>query len=171
MEYRIYVASLLDYDHGVLHGRWIDLKEMGFDPDCVMAEVGEILEASPYSAEEWFIHDQEGFHGLDLDEWDSFETYCFHAQMLHDHGEAWRVYAGWKGKDAPVRGFENNYRGAYKDAEDAAHELLKEQGYFDNVPDTVKDYFDYESFARDMFMTDMFGEEGEDGYFYVFWNH
>lgn len=178
MEYRIYVASLTDYNNGVLHGRWIDLEEHLFDPSSVMDEVEEMLEESPTAppdsdcpAEEWAIHDHEGFDGLNLGEWDSFETYCHHAEMLEEYGEAWRVYAEWMGSDADKLGFEDRYRGTYNDEEDCAYEMVEEMGYLDNVPDTVKNYFDYESFARDLFMSDLYGERGNDGKFYVFWNH
>jgi len=54
-EYRIYVASLSDYNAGRLHGAWIDATQ---DADEIEAEVQEMLAASPEPiAEEWAIHD------------------------------------------------------------------------------------------------------------------
>ena len=70
---RIYVACLAAYNNGCLHGRWIDATT----PDEVMAEVCAMLAASPLpDAEEWAIHDYEGFEGAHLSEYESFETVC-----------------------------------------------------------------------------------------------
>jgi antirestriction protein len=174
-EYRIYVASLSDYNNGVLHGRWIDI-DGTTTVDEIWDEVNEMLAESPTAkkhgekAEEWEIHDHEGFDGLDLGAWDSFEDYIHHAEMLEEYGEAWRVYVGYVGNGyATKENFEDSYRGAYRDEEDFAYELVDELGYLDNVPDTVRNYFDYASFARDLFISDCYGEHGSDGKFHVFW--
>jgi antirestriction protein len=176
-EYRIYVASLSDYNKAVLHGRWIDIDGSTTVED-VMDEVNEMLAESPSAmeygdkAEEWAVHDYEGFHGLGLGEWDDFETFIKHAEMLEEYGEAWRVYVGFVGSEyANKSDFEDSYRGTYKDEVDFAYELIDELGHLNNVPDTVRNYFDYEKFARDLFITDMYGEHGEDGEFYVFWRN
>ncbi|MFC9231373.1 antirestriction protein ArdA [Streptomyces decoyicus] len=86
---RIYVASLSDYNNGILHGRWIDADQT---PEQIYEEVGEMLATSPVSgkfgevAEEWAIHDYDNFPaGLDLSEWESFER-------LHDIAEALGEY-------------------------------------------------------------------------------
>ncbi|MET8702763.1 antirestriction protein ArdA [Kitasatospora sp. NPDC004723] len=73
---RIYVASLTDYNSGELHGKWIDADQSA---DEIMAEVQEMLAASPAAAqygeiaEEWAIHDYDEFGGIVIGEWDSFE--------------------------------------------------------------------------------------------------
>ena len=82
-EYRIYVASLSDYNSGNLHGVWIDCE--GKDANELQDEVNAMLRASSYpnvmvdcpdrganhpdgfqvpSAEEYAIHDHEGFGDL-----------------------------------------------------------------------------------------------------------
>ena len=63
--YQIYVACLSAYNHGYLHGEWIDAAQ---DEDGIMAEICTILAASPVIElygevpEEWAIHCHEGFH-------------------------------------------------------------------------------------------------------------
>jgi hypothetical protein len=86
---RIYVASLSDYNHGILHGAWIDAAQ---EPGEIHAEVSAMLASSPVTgkygevAEEWAIHDYDGFPvGLDLGEWESFER-------LHDIANALAKY-------------------------------------------------------------------------------
>ena len=56
---RIYVASLADYNEGRLYGAWIDAAQ---DPDDLGKAVEQMLAAAPSPcAEEWAIHDYEGF--------------------------------------------------------------------------------------------------------------
>ena len=75
---RIYVACLAAYNAGILHGAWIDADQPA---DDMYAAVREILAASPMpGAEEWAIHDYEGFGPLSLSEWESFERVSAIAQ-------------------------------------------------------------------------------------------
>jgi len=56
---RIYVASLSDYNAGRLHGGWFDADR---EPEKLEKEIGFMLACSPeLIAEEWAIHDHEGF--------------------------------------------------------------------------------------------------------------
>ena len=56
---RIYVACLAAYNNGELHGAWIDADQ---DADAIREEIAVILTTSPEpNAEEWAIHDYEGF--------------------------------------------------------------------------------------------------------------
>jgi hypothetical protein len=70
---RIYVASLSDYNSGILHGRWIDADQ---DVDSIHEEIAEMLKGSPAArngdvAEEYAIHDYDGFRGFNLGEYES----------------------------------------------------------------------------------------------------
>jgi len=65
------VASLADYNAGRLHGVWIEATQ---PPSRIWAEIREMLARSPEPmAEEWAIHDFEGFAGLRLDEHEAIE--------------------------------------------------------------------------------------------------
>ena len=80
---RIYVACLAAYNNGCLHGRWIEATT----PDEVMSEVRAMLADSPLpDAEEWAIHDYEGFEGAHLSGYESFETVCNQADFVAEHG-------------------------------------------------------------------------------------
>ncbi|MEU1176582.1 antirestriction protein ArdA [Streptomyces sp. NPDC005820] len=84
---RIYVASLTDYNHGELHGEWIDADQ---DPDAIQDDVNAMLATSPTAkryggkAEEWAIHDYDDFGGIELGEWESFERVSALASLLRD---------------------------------------------------------------------------------------
>src|SRR5262249_16860424 len=68
---RIYVGSVADYNAGRLHGAWIDATQ---DPEQIQADIASMLERSHEPlAEEWAIHDYEGFCGTDFSEYESVE--------------------------------------------------------------------------------------------------
>lgn len=70
-EPRIYVACLAAYNNGYLHGAWIDAAQ---EPWAIYDEVRVMLAASPIAgAEEWAIHDYEGFGGIRIEEYASFD--------------------------------------------------------------------------------------------------
>ncbi len=54
-EIRIYVACLVAYNNGNLHGAWINACQ---DEDAIHNEIRDMLKASPIeNAEEYAIHD------------------------------------------------------------------------------------------------------------------
>ncbi len=62
-----------------------------------------------------------------------------------------------KDADDLVRDFRDEYQGEYDDEEDFAYEII-EECY--NLPEFAKTYFDYEKFARDLFMCDYWFDDG-----------
>lgn len=101
---RIYVASLLDHDSGVLHGAWFDADQ---EPEVLRAQVDAMLAASPTAAatgeaaEAWAIHDFDGggLHRLALLERGSLADVARIARLLGEHGEAFIVLAAHAGLD------------------------------------------------------------------------
>src|SRR5260370_37719316 len=72
LEPRIYAASLGDYNAGRLHGAWLNA---AVDIDELSAGVHAMLAASPTPrAEEWAIHDYEGFGPVRLGEYEDLTT-------------------------------------------------------------------------------------------------
>lgn len=72
VEPRIYVASLSDYNNGHLHGSWISASQT---PERIYGEIHQMLAASPSpNAEEWAIHDYEGFDPRFLAETENINT-------------------------------------------------------------------------------------------------
>ncbi|MGK5496416.1 antirestriction protein ArdA [Streptomyces sp. URMC 125] len=85
---RIYVASLSDYNAGILHGVWIDADQ---NADSIHEEIEEMLSKSPTAleygekAEEFAIHDYEGFGPVEIHEHDSIERVATIADLLTNH--------------------------------------------------------------------------------------
>ncbi|GAA4104817.1 antirestriction protein ArdA [Streptomyces hundungensis] len=79
---QIYAACLAAYNNGILHGEWIDATQ---DPDSIGHEIQLMLERSPIpGAEEFAIHDYDGFGGLDLGEYESLADLHAIALALDD---------------------------------------------------------------------------------------
>jgi antirestriction protein len=87
---RIYVACLAAYNNERLHGRWINAHQ---SPDELYSEVQAMLAASPEpGAEEWAIHDHEGFGPEGLLETELLERVSAIAATLVEHDDALGAY-------------------------------------------------------------------------------
>ena len=152
---RIYVASLSDYNAGVLHGVWINLD--GIDAEEVQEIVNKMLAESPTAkregtpAEEWAIHDDEGFYDIEISEDATFEEVCEHAEMIEGNGLPWSAYVNNVGrKYANVEDFEESYQGHYDSVEAYAEQLLEDCGMMGGLPEWARPYFDMEQYAKDL---------------------
>ena len=152
---RIYVASLADYNAGRLHGAWIDATQ---DADDMQEEVNKMLaESKEPIAEEWAIHDYEGFQGLKLGEWESFDKVSEWATAIAEHGEAYALWADESGA-SEVEQFNDAYRGHWDTMADFA-----EEWYEESVP--AKDgylmqFIDWERVGREMEHGDFYSING-----------
>ncbi|WP_299176170.1 antirestriction protein ArdA [uncultured Brevundimonas sp.] len=82
---RIYVACLAAYNQGRLHGEWIDAAQ---EPWALYDAVRTMLDTSPIAgAEEWAIHDYEGFGSLRIGEHTGFDRISELAAFIAEHGE------------------------------------------------------------------------------------
>ena len=117
---RIYVASLSDYNAGRLHGVWIDLD--GKDADEVQEEVDAMLATGEPGAEEWAIHDHEGFHSYPVGEWESFAKLCVLAEQFGDDDERGAAVSVFIGQGNDFSDFDEKYKGTFSRETDFAEE-------------------------------------------------
>ncbi|WP_298993213.1 antirestriction protein ArdA [uncultured Desulfovibrio sp.] len=168
-ERRIYVASLTDYNSGILHGKWLTLDDFT-DLEDLQEAVDNMLKESPIMketgalAEECAIHDHEGFHGL-IEEYSSLsDVWEIHA-LLEEHTDnenALIAYVNWVGgtlADA-VNRFDACYEGEWESEEAFAENLLEDTGVLSSLPDWAQQYFDMKKYSRDLFMTDYVYTDG-----------
>ena len=143
---RIYVACLAAYNNGCLHGGWIDATT----PDEIAVQVRALLAASPEpDAEEWAIHDHEGFEGASLSEYASFDTVCDLADFIGEHGQLGaRIYQHAGNDIAQARATFEDYAGEYHSAADFAEALHTDLGTV--IPESLSFYIDWQALARDM---------------------
>ncbi len=168
-EIRIYVACLAAYNHGVLHGRWIDALEA---PDVILEEVKAMLKASPIqNAEEWAIRDYEGFEGIELSEWGGFAHIHDLAHFIQKHGKLGAKLLGHFDNDVVLAGaaLEEDYCGEFRSLAEYAEEFTTETS---TVPENLAVYIDYDTMARDLEMSsDIFTIETGFEEVHVFWAH
>ena len=173
---RIYVASLADYNEGRLHGEWIDAAQ---DEEELERCVKEMLARSPSpGAEEWAIHDYEGFGLLRLDEFESLASVAKVASGIAEHGPAFAAWAAHVGTDSEALDeFEDAYMGEWESAVAFAEEMLDDMGHIEeimrNVPEHLAAYvqIDYEGFVSDLVRNgELATLEKPDGGIYVFRN-
>ncbi|PQA87681.1 antirestriction protein ArdA [Hyphococcus luteus] len=163
---RIYVACLASYNAGVLHGRWIDVT----DPDEIRAQVAAMLSASPEpDAEEWAIHDYEGFEGAEISEYAGFDQVCDLAAFIEEHGAlGGKLVAHFCGDLDEARAAFEDYAGEYKSLEDFAYDFTEQTGV--TIPDSLALYIDYEAMGRDIELNgDVFTIETGFEEVHIFW--
>ena len=153
---RIYVASLSDYNAGRLHGAWMDAAQ---DGESLLAEISRMLASSPEPiAEEWAIHDYEGFGRTRLSEYESIENVARLARGIAEHGEAFSAWASYVDsfEDDQLSRFEDCYRGEWASLSDYAESLVDDLGLAEElnqmVPELLQPYvsIDFAAFGRDM---------------------
>jgi len=168
-EIRIYVADLAAYNNGRLHGVWIDATE---EMDDIWAQVNQMLKSSPEGfAEEYAIHDYEGFGGYRVSEYEGLESAHNVAVFIEEHGEiAGELLNNFGGdlEDAK-KAIEENYSGCYKSLAEYAEELTEQTA---EVPENLAFYIDYERMGRDMELGgDFYTIETGFEEVHVFWTH
>ena len=152
---RIYVASLSDYNNGRLHGAWIDATQ---ESAAVWAEVRRMLRGSlEAGAEEWAIHDFEGFGPLSLGEYDNLDHVAAIGRGIAEHGVAFAYWADHLGRAdwaEDLDKFEDCFMGHYETLEDWAADFVDASGI---DPDQRSDeplgaywHFDLTGLARDL---------------------
>jgi len=166
---RIYVACLAAYNNGHLHGRWIDAAQ---GQSHIYEQTRAMLKASPIEeAEEWAIHDYEGFEGAELSEYASFETVAAMAEFITKHGALGsKLLSHFSGHMADAKTALENYYGQYDSLEDYARSLTEETGT--QIPDSLKNYIDYAAMGRDMDINgDVFAVETAHSEIHIFGGH
>jgi antirestriction protein len=154
-EPRIYVASLSDYNAGRLHGTWIEADQ---EPEGIHDAITGMLQASPTDprAEEWAIHDFEGFNGLHLGEWEDLAHVSKIAKGIKEHGIAYAHWATLVSSDEELDTFEENYLGRWEDVTEYAEDIFEDLGLYEEVekcvPDNLRPYvtLDAKGFGRDL---------------------
>ena len=145
---RIYVACLASYNAGQLHGVWIEVNPD--DPDALTDAVGAMLRASPQPhAEEWAIHDHEGFAGLDVGEYEAWEDVFRMACLVRDHDGDLLAAANSLAStlDELEELLSERFAGSYESAADWMEEHV---GDAYAIPEAVRPYVDWERWARDV---------------------
>ena len=165
---RIYVADLAAYNNGQLHGVWINATQ---DPKEIQYQVNVMLSKSPETlAEEWAIHDYEGFGAVSISEWESFERVYKIALFIDEHGALGAELLSHYGDDLEEAklAIQDRYMGQFDTLADFAESLTEQTT---EIPENIAYYVDYERMGRDMAISgDLITVETSQGEVHVFWS-
>lgn len=172
----IYVASLADYNAGRLHGTWLAATHT---PDELESATAAMLAESsePDDAEGWAIHDHHNFHGVHIDEHETFANIARLAAGIRTYGRPYALYAGHHGVDhATYDGFERSYAGCWATVGEFLADWidgpLLEEWIQEAAPAPLRSYvqLDTDAYARDLALSgDLWTADDPDGV-QVFWN-
>ena len=165
---RIYVACLAAYNNGYLHGAWIDADQ---DADEIRDEIAAMLARSPIKgAEEYAIHDYEGFEGVTISEYAGIDTLARMGAFIAEHGALGagllEQFSGDMGQAEST--LEDCYHGQFASLADYMEELTTQSV---TIPEALRYYVDWDAMARDAEMSgDLFTIETAHGEVHVFSN-
>ncbi|WP_075657197.1 antirestriction protein ArdA [Pseudochrobactrum sp. B5] len=154
---RIYVACLAAYNNGYLHGAWIDADQ---DADQIRDEIVTMLARSPIAhAEEYAIHDFEGFEGVTISEYAGIDTVAHIGAFISEHGAlgAGLLEQFVGDMDQAETALQDCYHGQFASLADYMEELTTESI---TIPEALRYYVDWQAMARDAEMSgDLFTVE------------
>lgn len=146
----VYVGTYGKYNNGSIYGKWIDLTFIEDEADflALCEEIHADEEDAEFMFQDWqsvpsrFISES----GFSSEFWDYLD-----ALKNCDKPEALEAFISY-GYEAEY--FEEAFMGEYGSEEDFATELLDNTGELDQIPQNLRYYFDYEMYARDLFIND-----------------
>lgn len=163
---RIFVACLTTYNAGRLHGAWIDVE----DEETVKDAITAMLSVSPIAgAEEFAIHDHDGFGGVSIGEYEAIGRVVEIASFLRERGQLGALLLDhFDGNiEEASEALDDGYRGAFECLADYFQELTEETV---TIPEPLRLYIDYEAMARDAeFSGDVFTLRTAHDKVHVFW--
>lgn len=165
---KIYVACLAAYNAGILHGEWIDV---GPEINDTWKAIRNVLASSPVEdAEEWAIHDFEGFGMHRLSEYESIEHVHALAEFIEEHEDIGAALIDhFCGDLDDAKQVLENYLGTYESMEDYARQITEETSH---IPEHLAFYIDYERMGRDIEMNgDVFTIQIQADEVHIFINH
>jgi len=171
---RIYVASLSDYNNGEMYGEWLDIPA---DVDDLAEDIECMLKFSPRpGAEEWAIHDYEGFASIRIGEHESLATIVALAGCLSEHDpvafSAWHSMCEDEAND-PVEWSElfcDAYRGEWDSLGDYTYDTYCGMHGTPSDTDMLAPYVDWERMGREWEMGGDIWTHVASGTVYVFSN-
>lgn len=166
-EYRIYVACLASYNSGILHGEWIDCS---LGVDHINEEIQKMLKASREPiAEEYAIHDFE--LPFKISEGEDLEEVVEMVELCEEHGNAAALAIDYQSELSYAKDMLENYAGEHDSVEAFAEEFLESTGELNEIPERLRNYFDFAAYAHDLDCNGDITVLQNGSKVHVFWNN
>jgi antirestriction protein len=164
---RVYVGTYGKYNSGSIEGKWLDLEDYS-DKDEFLEACAE-LHKDEHDPEFMFQDYKNIPEGMISESHIESETWDW-LNLDDDDKELLAVYKSLGfGGDESIKSARDAFYGRYDDEEDFAYQYVEDTGMLHDVPDNVKNYFDYEAFGRDLLMD--FSTVEHNGQTWVFTHH
>ena len=156
----VYVGAYGKYNDGSLCGLWIDLSSFNSYDDFI--DFCQAIHADEEDPELMF-QDYEAFPRKWYDE-SCFGQCCFEAvreywDLCEKYSpDAVDAFIDWGCEE--LKHFEDCYVGEYDSEEDYAREIVDECYDLEKLMGHLANYFDYDAFARDLFINDYYYDNG-----------
>ena len=145
----VYVGTYAKYNDGSLFGVWVDLVKCGdyntFMDVCHNLHADEVDPELMYQDYECFPSAWYSESGIDEDTFDDRDAF-------DEFSEAF-------GNDC-VESFRERYMGKWDSEKDFAEHIVDECYNLDNMMGHLASYFDYDAYARDLFIDDFYFSNG-----------
>lgn len=157
----LYCGTYGKYNSGSLRGMWVDLSTFDDYEDFInFCKAIHADEEDP----ELMYQDYENMPGSLYSESmgeEGFNKIAEYCELCDDYSlEAVEDFLEWSSSDDLDR-MPDAYAGVYDSKEDFAREIVNDCYDLENMMGNLADYFDYDAFARDLFMGDYyFGSHG-----------
>ena len=150
----VWIGNLGDYNAGILRGQWFDLDD--YDLDELTAAIEELTNDGQ---NDYFIADSMSDFGVEVSEYESLESLYEKYDIVGNIIDEYEDYAEdiieaftqtISADLSNIDGYDFYiHRECYKMA-DVAYEYLNECGGLEEIPEHLRNYFDYEAYGRDM---------------------
>ena len=165
---RAWIGCLACYNAGSLVGDWFDAESAD---EATLADVHGAHSRADSHDELWcFDHENIPVQG----ELDPSEAAAWGQVYTEVGPERWPALCAWvesegTGDLPDISDFEESYCGEWESFEDYARELADEIGLLNDVPEEIANYFDWDSWTRDLAF-DFTTHDNPEGGVFVFRN-
>ena len=156
----VYVGTYGKYNDGSLCGLWIDLSSFNsYDDFIEFCQAIHADEEDPeLMAQDYEAFPKKWYDESSFDE-DSFEAVREYSDMCDKYSpDAVDAFIDWGCEE--LEHFEDCYVGEYDSEEDFAREIVNDCYDLEKQMGHLANYFDYDAYARDLFMYDYYYDNG-----------
>lgn len=165
---RVYVGTYAKYNSGSIKGAWLDLEDYGdrgeFYAACAKLHADE---ADP----EFMFQDFENFPRSLYSESNVSDELFAWLELDDDDRELLAVYVDHVDQSGTIDQAREAFAGKADSEADWAEEWLNDTGGLEGVPEHLKNYIDFEAYARDARIGGDVVFARHDGDVWVFYNH
>ena len=156
--FRVFITNLGKYNEGKLIGKWLDLPCEDIESELASIGVSDDPDENGNYYEEYFITDFENDYNYKVGEYDSLDNLNEIAEELENLDDYDRevVNAFIENGSNIEEALDGLRDGDYmvfsncSDMTDVAYQYIEETGLLNDIPEGLRNYFDYEAYGRDM---------------------